>query len=184
MDMLNELIQSGGADAISRELGIDPATAQAGIGALLPAVLGGMEQQAVASTGTPDSLSSILAGLGGGGLLSNVLGAEPTNVSQGNEILGQIFGSKEVSRNVAAEASQQSGVSSDLLKKMLPIVAMMVAGYLMNKRGDGASQSGGLGGSILGGIAGSVLSGILGGGRDGSAASNPFGSILDGLTRR
>ena len=185
MDILNELIQSGGADAISRELGVDPATAQAGIGALLPAVLGGVQQQAAASTGGAGSLSSVLAGLGGGGLLANVLGQEPTNVSQGNDILGQIFGSKEVSRNVAAEASQQSGISPDLLKKMLPIVAMMVAGYLMNKRGGGASQSGGLGGSILGGLAGTVLSSVLGGGSGGRSAqsSNPFSSILEGLTR-
>lgn len=188
MDMLNELIQSGGADAISRELGVDPATAEAGIGALLPAVLGGVQQQAAASTGSAGSLSSILAGLGGGGLLGNVLGQEPTNVSQGNEILGQIFGSKEVSRNVAAEASQQSGISPDLLKKMLPIVAMMVAGYLMNKRSGGASQGGGLGGSmggsILGGLAGTVLSSMLGGGSGRSSqSSNPFSSILEGLTK-
>lgn len=183
MTMLNEMIESGGVDAISRELGVDPATAAAGVNALLPAVLGGVEQQAVASTDSAGSLSSILAGLGGGGLLDNVLGKEPTNVSQGNEILGQIFGSKEVSREVASEASQQSGVPSELLKKMLPMVAMMVAGYLMNKRGKGG-QGGGLSGSILGGIAGSVLSSVLTGGKGGSAASNPFGTILDGLTRR
>nr|WP_294846251.1 DUF937 domain-containing protein [uncultured Sphingomonas sp.] len=182
MDILNSLIESGGADAIASQLGIDPATAKAGMGALLPAVLGGVQQQAQASSGAEGSLSAILAGLGGGGLLANVLGQEPTNINQGNEILGQIFGSKDVSRNVAAEASQQSGVSSDLLKKMLPIVAMMVAGYLMNKRGNvGGGQQSGVGGSILGGIAGSVLGGMLGGSSNGS---NPFGSILDGLTRK
>ena len=61
------------------------------------------------------------------------------------------------------------------------IVAMMVAGYLMNKRGADGDGSG-LGGGLLGGLAGSVLGSMFGSGS--SAQSNPFGSILEGLTKR
>jgi hypothetical protein len=36
----------------------------------------------------------------------------PTDPSQGNAVLGQIFGSKDVSRTVADNAASQSGLDS------------------------------------------------------------------------
>ncbi len=185
MDILNALAEAGGIDAISRELGIDQQTAQSGLGALLPAVVDGMRGQASASPQGFGGLGSILAGLGGGGLLANVLAPEPTNVDQGNHVLGKIFGNKDTSRAVAADAAQKSGVSADLLKKMLPIVAMLVAGYLAKQHGAGqapagdatsadeaAAQDGGILGQILGGVSG------------GSGAGGSLGAILGGLTKR
>lgn len=185
MDLMNLLAQAGGVDAISRELGVDQSTAQNGLRALLPAVTDGMRGQAAASPKGFGGLGSILAGLGGGGLLSNVLAPEPTNVAQGNDVLGQIFGNKDNSRAVAADASQKSGLSPDLLKKMLPIVAMLVAGYLAKQHGQATplptgsgqvtAQDGGILGQILGGMGGSGSSGAGGG---------VLGSILGSLSKR
>ena len=89
--------------------------------------------------------------LGGGELLDNVTSSEPTQVHKGDEILGQIFGSKDGSRAVAASASAQSGVEPSLLKKMLPILAMVAAGYVMKQAGHGQGELGGALGGILGG---------------------------------
>ena len=185
MDLLNELTKAGGVDAMSRDLGIDQATAQGGLAALLPAVLGGMQNQAGASPQGIGGLGAILGSLGGSGLLANVLGQAPTDVSQGNDVLGQIFGNKDTSRAVAADASQQSGISPDLLKKMLPIVAMLVAGYLAKRAGAG-QQPGDQAGEQSGAGAGfgDLLGGLLGGGAGGKAGSNSISSILEGLTRR
>ncbi|MEO7787484.1 MAG: DUF937 domain-containing protein [Sphingomicrobium sp.] len=182
MDMMSALQQAGGIDAVSRELGIDSSTAQAGVGALLPAILAGVGAQAENHPAGLGGLGAILGSLGGGALLSNVLGAEPTNVDQGNNVLGQIFGSKDGSRAVAADAAQKSGLSSDLLKKMLPIVAMLVAGYLAKNATDPTSAGAGEGGtapSQEGGLLGSLLGAATGGGGGGL-----LGSILGGLTRR
>ncbi|MBK7469630.1 MAG: hypothetical protein IPI73_02305 [Betaproteobacteria bacterium] len=55
-------------------------------------------------------------------------GARADDVNRGNDVLGQIFGSKDVSRAVAQNAAAQSGLDSSLLKKMLPMLAMLVAG--------------------------------------------------------
>jgi hypothetical protein len=41
-----------------------------------------------------------------------------------------ILGPKDASRQVATHASQQSGLDPSLLKQMLPILAMLVAGHL------------------------------------------------------
>ena len=138
MDIAGMLAQSGALDSAARELGIDPQIAAAGATALLPAILGGFKNQAASAPGGLEGLGGILGSLGGGGLLDAVTGAQATPVSQGNDILGQIFGSKDVSRQVADHASAQSGISADTLRKLLPIVAMLVTGYMATQH-SGAS---------------------------------------------
>jgi hypothetical protein len=158
MNLTDILAQAGGIESMANELGIPPAMAKQGAEALLPAILGGFKKQA--QSGGVEGLGGLLGQLGGGGLLDAVLGSQPTPVDQGNDVLGQIFGSKDVSRTVAGQAATETGLDSGILKKMLPILAMMVAGY-MAKQG-GQSEGGGLGG--LGGLLGNVLGGSVGGG--------------------
>ncbi|QJB67927.1 DUF937 domain-containing protein [Parasphingorhabdus halotolerans] len=171
MNILDVLQQSGGIGTMAKELGINESVAQAGAAALLPAILGGFKKTTQAQPSGLEGLGGLLGQLGGGGLLDSVLGSQPTPVNKGNEILGNIFGSKEVSRTVAAGAAQQTGISSDLLKKMLPVVAMMVAGYMAKQSGE---ESGG------GGIGG-LIGGLLGGGNKASSggAMGGIGSLLD-----
>ncbi len=45
-----------------------------------------------------------------------------------------MFGSKDVSRQVAAHASRQTVLGADLLKQMLPVVAAMTMGVLSKQR--------------------------------------------------
>ena len=122
---------------MARELGISEAEAAKGAAALTPAILGGFKKQAQAQPSGLEGLGGLLGQLGGGGLLSQVLAPQPTDVSRGNDVLGQIFGSKEVSRTVAQNAASQSGLDPGVLKKMLPMLAMLVAGYMANQRGGG-----------------------------------------------
>ena len=159
MNLTDILAQAGGIESMAKDLGIPPAMAKQGAEALLPAILGGFKKQA--QSGGIEGLGGLLGQLGGGGLLDSVLGSQPTPVAPGNEVLGQIFGSKDVSRTVAGQAATQTGLDSGLLKKMLPILAMMVAGYMA--RQGGQSQGGGGLGDLIGGALGGGLSGGLGG---------------------
>jgi hypothetical protein len=176
MQMVDILNQMGGLQSMARDLGIDERQARAGAEALVPVILGGFKKQAQAQPAGLDGLGGLLGQLGGGGLLDNVLSPEPTDVRRGDDVLGQIFGSREVSRTVTADASRRSGLDPALLKKMLPILAMLVAGYMAKQSGGGPQASqGGLGG---------LLGGLLGGGatRPGQAqAQGPGGlaSMLD-----
>lgn len=172
MNIMDILQQSGGIGTMAKELGINESVAQAGAAALLPAILGGFKKTTQAQPTGLDGLGGLLGQLGGGGLLDSVLGSQPTPVDQGNQVLGQIFGSKEVSRTVAAGAEQQTGISSDLLKKMLPIVAMMAAGYMAKQGGESSGDSGGGLGGLLGGLLG-------GGGKAASGGLGSIGSLLD-----
>jgi hypothetical protein len=86
-------------------------------------------------------LRAIARDLGGGDLLDNVLAAQPTDVARGNDVLGSIFGSKDVSRAVAQNAATQSGLDPTMLKKMLPMLAMAVAGMMAKQGGASAGAS-------------------------------------------
>jgi len=195
MNLSTVLQDSGVITSMARELGIDEATARAGAGALLPAIVAGMGRQATAAPasgggglgGLADILGGAMGGgqqggggLGGGGLggglggalggmlLNAVLHQDPTPTQPGNDILGQIFGSKDVSRGVAEEVAGSTGISSDLLKKMLPIIAMAVVGYMMNNHSSGtaaapAAPAPAQGGGALGGALGSILTQVVSG---------------------
>ncbi len=70
----------------------------------------------------------------------SLLGKKETT-QDGNDILGHIFGKKDVSRHVAKRSSKETGLGSSLLKKMLPVVATMVMASLGKKMLGGSKQS-------------------------------------------
>ena len=173
MQITDLFAQMGGMRSMARELGISESQAAAGAEALLPAILGGFKKQAQAQPTGLEGLGGLLGQLGGGGLLDSVLSPEPTDVSRGDAVLGQIFGSRDVSRTVAQNASSRSGLDPALLKKMLPILAMLVAGYMARQQGGGAASAPAGGGGL-----GGILGGLLGGGRTSGA---PAGGGMGGL---
>jgi hypothetical protein len=130
MQITDILSEMGGLQSIAREMGVNENQAASGAEALVPAILGGFKKQAQSQPTGVEGLGGLLGQLGGGGLLDDVLSPQPTDVSRGNDVLGQIFGSKDVSHAVAQNAASQSGLDPGLLKKMLPMVAMLVAGYM------------------------------------------------------
>lgn len=160
MQITDLLAQIGGLQSMAKELGVSEAQAKSGAAALVPAILGGFKKQAQSQPAGLEGFGGLLGQLGGGGLLDQVLAPQATDVSSGNSVLGQIFGSKDVSRAVAQNAASQSGLDPALLKKMLPVLAMLVTGYMAKQRDAGAAVprlsptgggSGGLLGSLLGG---------------------------------
>jgi hypothetical protein len=174
MDVMDVLRRSGGVEAIAKHLGVPPAMAAAGAEALLPAVLGGFQKHSDAAGGGDSGLGGLigmLGGLGGGGLAANVLGPDQTDTSQGDAVLGQIFGSKDVSRTVAGHAATQTGLDPELLKQMLPILAMLVGGYI-SARAGGSGTSGGTSGGI--GVGSGQVEAANGGGG--------LGSLIGALT--
>ena len=51
----------------------------------------------------------------------------------GDNILGHIFGSKDISRELANRTAQRTGIDSGLLKQMLPIVAQLTMGAMRSQ---------------------------------------------------
>jgi hypothetical protein len=173
MQFTDILAQTGGLQAMARELGVSDTQAANGADALLPAILGGFKKQTQSQPTGLEGLGGLLGQLGGGGLLDDVLAPQPTDVSRGNDVLGQIFGS-------------QSGLAPALLKKMLPMLAMLVAGYMAKQPDAGtearptSAQPSSAGGG-LGGLLGSLLGGQVAGssGATPGAATPGLASMLD-----
>ena len=173
--------QAGGAvEQLGQQFGLDNAQASSALGALLPALAAGFQRNASSQGG----LDALLGALGSGqhGRYVDDLGSLglPGTVDDGNGILGHIFGTKDVSREVARRASAQSGVGADVLKQMLPVVAAMVMGAMAKQQGGAARQTGfgqaaagqGGGGGIL-----DMLTPMLDSNRDGSAVDDVIGMI-------
>ena len=191
MQLSDILNQTGGLQSIARELNIGEDDAARAAEALGPAVLGGFRKQAESHPQGLEGLGGLLTRLGGGGMLDSVLSSTPTDTAPGNSVLGQIFGSKDVSRAVAQNAASQTGQDPSLLKKMLPMLAMLVAGYMANKRSagtpkftaDGGAGLTGMLGGMLGGQSGNLadeLGGLLG---VGGAQRNPLDEIMGRVSR-
>jgi hypothetical protein len=174
--ILDALGGMGGLQQMASELGVDEKTVAAGAAALLPALMGGFKQQAVSGGGV-EGLLGMLGGMGGGNLLDQVLSPQPTPAAPGQDILSQILGGQQGTQAVAGHAASQSGIPTDLIMKMLPMVAMAAAGFMAKSAsaGSAAPAEGGLGG-LLGQVAG-----MLGGGGQPAAAGGLGGiaSMLD-----
>jgi hypothetical protein len=181
MSLLEQLLgaNNGAAiDQISRQFGLDASQTQSAIDALLPTIAAGVQRSASAGSG----LESILGSLGSGGVSRYVEDpsqlAHPSAVDDGNGILGQIFGSKDVSREVASRAALQSGVGPDVLKAMLPMVASLVMGAMAKGAfGGGAAQAGNQlpAGNNPGGGLLDMLTPMLDGNKDGSVMDDLMG---------
>lgn len=170
MNILDMIMAAQGGKAagnVGSQFGLNAKQSQGAIAALLPAISSALKQ----NTKSPQGLQSLLGALQGGQhqqfIDSSDMYAKPEATSQGNAILGHLFGSKDVSRAVAGHAAKQSGIGADILKKMLPLVASMAMGSMAKQTqqpsmaqqlaglalGGGRQQQSGLGG-LLGGLLG------------------------------
>ena len=176
MQLTDILAQAGGLDSIARQLGISEAQAASGAQALLPAVMGGFQKQAQGGSG----LDGLLSQLGGLGLADQANDPASPDPAHGNDVLGQIFGSKDVSRTVAQHAASNSGLDSDLLKQMLPLVASLVMSFMSRQGNAGQANAAPAAESPMSGLLGGLLGG-LGGQAQGGAPAAGGGGLLGTL---
>jgi hypothetical protein len=177
---LDELINQIPAQEIASKLGVDEGEVNSAIKTLVPALVGGIQQNVQAGDIDSSKLESDVATQGASGLLDGGVSVDQVNAQQGDQYVARIFGGND--SNAVASALAGSGAGgNDLIKKLLPILAPIVLAYIGKQltqktaapAGGGAppaqaAPSGGLG---------DVLGGILGG-AGGGGGNNPLGSIL------
>ena len=189
MDLMSLLSQAQGGQAVNNlasQMNLSPEQAQSGIESLLPALTAGMQR----NTESADGMSNLLGALSGTRHERYVDQADGLQqqgaVEEGNAILGHLFGSKDVSRNVAQQAADQSGLDVGAVKSMLPMVANLLMGSLskqtsaMNQKSSGLM---GMVGSMLGGgqqnQQANLISGLLGSvGGGSSSGANMLGMAM------
>lgn len=198
MPDLREILEQIPVDQIAGLLGTDRESAQAAIEAAVPTLLAGMQSNAQAPDGAA-SLESALA-QHRDGLVDGGVDASQVDTDDGEKIVSHVFGGQQdrVATQLAGSANL-GGVGSDLVRKLLPILAPIVMSYLAKKILGGQNAGGGAGdvagpdgsgepsddsAGRAGGIdLGSILGGILGGGPQGGtgAPGGGFGDILGGI---
>jgi hypothetical protein len=190
MNVLEALLAAQGGGAVKQlgqQFGLGESQASAALSALVPALASGLAKNATQSGGL-DTLMGALSGGKHASYLDDLTSlGRPETTAEGNGILGHILGSKDVSRQVAAQAAMSSGVGADILKKMLPVVATMMMGAMAKNAlgGGGAAMSaglpGGLGAALGGGAAGGgildMLAPMLDKDRDGSVVDDVAGML-------
>lgn len=159
MNLLDLLDSVGGQQSlgnIASSLGLDSSSTNNLVGALAPALMGALKKQTSSQDGLDGFRNALQSGKHQAYLDNPETMSAPETVQDGNNILGHILGSKDVSRNVAAQASQATGIDSSLIKKALPLIASLAMGAMSKSSNAGQSlESSGsasdLFGSLMGG---------------------------------
>ncbi len=177
LDMLLGGSNNSALNELSKTFDLSESQTRAAVEELIPALSRGIQKNTSTEPGMDDLLDALKTGEHAKYMDEpSVLGRSETT-QDGNDILGHIFGTKEVSREVANRVSQKSGISSTILKKMLPVVASLVMGAL-SKRVLGGST-----GAVSRSKSGGLLSMLLDSDRDGSIWDDVLGMAARGLLR-
>ncbi len=181
MSLLNSILnaQDGAmVESLAGQFGLDRKQAQSALAQLVPALGKGVSNNIAQADGLSGLIGALTNGKHARYLEQPAQLTQADTVNDGNAILGHLFGSKEVSRQVARSSAAKTGLSDDVLKKMLPVVATMVMGALSKQTGE---SGGGLA-AMLGGAENSgstnMLTSFLDADGDGSIADDVLGMLF------
>jgi hypothetical protein len=187
---LDDLLAQIPTSEIADKLGADKGEVDSAIQTLVPVLLSGLQH----NSQDPEHASKIESAASSHaaqGLLDAGGGVGQVSESDGHQAIAALFGGNDTDQVAAALASGGAG-SSDLIKRLLPVLLPLVLAYVGKQLSAGGGQTtaaqggGGLGeilGSILGGGSadkslGGVLGSVLGG--KGGALGDILGSLLGG----
>lgn len=140
-DLLNS--QNGAAmQALAQQFNLSQQQAQSALEALLPAFSQGLKRNAADPYGIGAFLSALSTGQHAQYFDNPMAAFSPKGTAEGNGILGHLFGSKDLSRAVAAQAAQATGIGQQVLQQMLPAIAAMLMGGMFKQSAHPAQASG------------------------------------------
>lgn len=189
-DMMMNAQNGEAMRAMAKHFGLNDSQMEQAMAALMPAFSTGLKRNA----SNPMDMSTFLSALAGGNhaqYFENMQNAfSPQGRQEGNGILGHLFGSKEVSRAVAAQAEAATGIGQEIFKQMLPVLASSIMGGLFKQSTGQTSshaQTNAMGGSNpIGDLISEMMRQGMGGARakpapQASPMDNPLGQILEGM---
>ena len=144
MSLLDLLDSAGGKQSLGSlagSLGLDTSNTNDLVAALAPALMGALQKQTKSENGLSDFKNALQSGDHQQYLSKPDLMSSPEGLMDGNNILGHLLGSKDASRNVAAQAAETTGVDVSLIKKALPMIAGLVMGAVSKSTDSGGSIS-------------------------------------------
>ncbi len=144
MNLFEMLLNNQGGETVKqmgKAVGLGESDTKNILEKVLPAVTRGLKNNAHSESGLESLMSALNKGQHQRYLEQPQTLNQPDSILDGNAILGHIFGSKDVSRNVASHAAKQTGQDSGIIKKLLPMVAAAAMGALSKQTNGGTSPS-------------------------------------------
>ena len=187
-DMIAKAQNGQGMELLAKQFNLNQQQTQLAMDALLPAFSEGLKR----NTSDPMGIGGFLQAMGSGNHSKYFEEASTAfsqgGVADGNGILGHLFGSKDVSRAVAAQAASATGIGQEILKQMLPVIASMVMGGLFKQSSGQMSSAAGMGTNPIGDIIEQMMKQGTGQQTQRAPAptqnpmsDNPLGKILEGM---
>lgn len=132
-DMMLQAQNGAAMEATAKQFGLAQEQVLKAMAALTPAFSSGLKRSAT----NPYDFSALLASMGSANYAKYfedmTKAFTPQGVTDGNTVLQHLFGSKEVSRAIAAQAAQMTGIGQDILKRMMPAMADTLMGGLFKQ---------------------------------------------------
>ncbi|PBB82044.1 hypothetical protein CK218_03940 [Mesorhizobium sp. WSM3879] len=160
-DIFLQAQNGAGMQALAQQFGLSMQQVQAAVQALLPAFSQGLQRNTADPYGMGAFMTAMASGQHAKYFEDATRAFTPQGIDEGNGILGHLFGSKDLSRAVAAQAAQATGLSQQVLQQMLPAMASMMMGGLFKQTNSQMQAAGGFGGG-----------------------GNPFGEIIEEMMRQ
>ena len=145
-DIFAQAQNGAGMQALAQQFGLSMQQTQAAVQALLPAFSQGLQRNTADPYGMGAFMTAMASGQHAKYFEDATRAFSPQGINEGNGILGHLFGSKDLSRAVAAQAAQATGLSQQVLQQMLPALASMMMGGLFNQTNNQMQAAGGFGG--------------------------------------
>ncbi|OBQ91004.1 MULTISPECIES: DUF937 domain-containing protein [unclassified Mesorhizobium] len=176
-DIFLQAQNGAGMQALAQQFGLSMQQAQAAVQALLPAFSQGLQRNTADPYGMGAFMTAMASGQHAKYFEDATRAFTPQGIDDGNGILGHLFGSKDLSRAVAAQAAQATGLSQQVLQQMLPAMASMMMGGLFKQTNSQMQAAGGFGGggNPFGEIIKEMMRQAGGGAQAPQPAPNPYG---------
>jgi hypothetical protein len=129
-DMLTKAQNGNAIDMMAEQFGLSAKQTQDALDALSPAFSTGLKRNASDPMGIAGFMQALASGNHAKYFEDMQHAFQPQGLNEGNGILGHLFGSKDVSRAVAEQAAQATGIGQDVLKQMLPVIASTLMGAM------------------------------------------------------
>ncbi|MGH8461990.1 MAG: DUF937 domain-containing protein [Stenotrophobium sp.] len=174
MNILDTIMNSQGgqlASKLASQYGLNPEQVQQTLQNVVPTLVGGVKN-AVAQPGGLQKLHELLQSGNHQQYLSNISQAfSADGIAAGKDALNKVMGGDVVGQ-IASRASAATGIATDKINEILPVITTQVMGVLNKVQ---QSPVGGLVDSAMGSALGQKASGLLGGAQQ--AAADPLAAV-------
>lgn len=132
-DMMMQAQNGNAMEVMAKQFGLAQEQMAKATAALMPAFSTALKRSAT----NPYDFSAFLAAMSNGNHAQYFedLGKAftPQGMADGNTVLDQLFGSREMLQAVSAQAAQMTGIGQEIYKQMMPVVASAIMGGLFKQ---------------------------------------------------